>query len=44
MKEEIFGPVLSIYVYEDKDIDSVIESVGNVSPYALTGAVFAQDE
>lgn len=44
MREEIFGPVVSIYVYDDKDIDSVIENLSNVSPYALTGAVFAQDE
>ncbi|XP_052129117.1 delta-1-pyrroline-5-carboxylate dehydrogenase, mitochondrial [Frankliniella occidentalis] len=44
MKEEIFGPVLSIYVYEDKDAESVMETLSTVSPYALTGAVFAQDE
>ncbi|KAJ1522580.1 hypothetical protein ONE63_001765 [Megalurothrips usitatus] len=44
IKEEIFGPVLTVYIYEDKDIDSVIETLSNVTPYALTGAVFAQDE
>lgn len=44
IKEEIFGPVLTVFVYEDKDIDSVIENLSNVTPYALTGAIFAQDE
>jgi 1-pyrroline-5-carboxylate dehydrogenase len=43
MVEEIFGPVLSIFVYEDKDLARTLKVVDQASPYALTGAVFAQD-
>lgn len=43
MCEEIFGPVLSIYIYEPKDIESTLEIVNTTSPYALTGAIFSQD-
>jgi 1-pyrroline-5-carboxylate dehydrogenase len=43
MREEIFGPVLTVYVYEDKDLDGALEICDRGSPYALTGAVFAQD-
>jgi len=43
MVEEIFGPVLSIFVYEDKDLSRTLKVVDQASPYALTGAVFAQD-
>ena len=43
MCEELFGPVLTIYVYEDKDFDAVLELIDTTSPYALTGAVIAQD-
>lgn len=43
MEEEIFGPVLTIYVYEDKRFDEVVDLVDQTSPYGLTGAVFAQD-
>ena len=41
--EEIFGPILSIYVYEDKDWTETLKLVDETSPYSLTGAVFAQD-
>jgi 1-pyrroline-5-carboxylate dehydrogenase len=41
--EEIFGPVLTIYVYRDADLDRTLEICDKGSPYALTGAVFAQD-
>ncbi|WP_417431137.1 L-glutamate gamma-semialdehyde dehydrogenase [Halpernia sp.] len=41
--EEIFGPILSIYVYEDKDWSNTLKLVDETSPYALTGAVFSQD-
>jgi 1-pyrroline-5-carboxylate dehydrogenase len=41
--EEIFGPVLTIYVYADKDFDKTLDLVDSTSPYALTGAIFAQD-
>lgn len=43
MCEELFGPVLSVYVYDDKDFDCVLEIIDSTSPYALTGAVLAQD-
>ncbi|MGY3054933.1 1-pyrroline-5-carboxylate dehydrogenase [Pedobacter sp. UYEF25] len=43
MCEELFGPVLTVYVYEDKDFDAVLELIDTTSPYALTGAVIAQD-
>jgi len=41
--EEIFGPVLSVYVYAEKDLAKTLQLVDRSSPYALTGAVFAQD-
>lgn len=44
MNEEIFGPVLTVYVYPENDYKKVLELIDNTSPYALTGAVFAQDE
>jgi len=43
MCEEIFGPVLSLYAYPDKKWKETLELVDRTSPYALTGAVFAQD-
>ena len=43
MCEEIFGPVLSLYVYPDSQWKETLALVDRTSPYALTGAVFAQD-
>ncbi|MEL6720211.1 MAG: aldehyde dehydrogenase family protein, partial [Bacteroidota bacterium] len=43
MCEEIFGPVLTIYVYEDKDFEKTLEILDKTSPYALTGAIFSKD-
>lgn len=43
MQEEIFGPVLTVYVYEDKDFEDALTLCDTTSPYGLTGAVFAQD-
>jgi 1-pyrroline-5-carboxylate dehydrogenase len=43
MEEEIFGPVLTIYVYADSELDATLELVNTTSPYALTGAIFARD-
>lgn len=43
MSEELFGPVLTIYVYEDEDFDQVIKTVDETSIYALTGSILAQD-
>jgi len=41
--EEIFGPVLTVYVYDDKDLDEALRLCDTGSPYALTGAIFARD-
>ncbi|MCP1144354.1 L-glutamate gamma-semialdehyde dehydrogenase [Lysinibacillus endophyticus] len=43
MVEEIFGPVLTIYVYENEKLEETLDSVDSASMYALTGAIFAQD-
>jgi len=43
MEEEIFGPILTLYVYEDNDWKKTLKLVDETSPYALTGAIFAQD-
>jgi len=43
MCEELFGPVLTIYVYEDKDFSKVIDIVDKTSIYALTGSIISQD-
>lgn len=43
MEEEIFGPVLTCYVYPDKDVDDVLNLIDTTSPYGLTGAIFARD-
>ncbi|MCX7744854.1 MAG: L-glutamate gamma-semialdehyde dehydrogenase [Flavobacteriales bacterium] len=43
MCEEIFGPVLTIYVYKDEELDNMLEIADKTSVYALTGAIFAQD-
>lgn len=43
MSEELFGPVLTVYVFEDKDHDATLEICDQTSPYALTGAYFGRD-
>jgi 1-pyrroline-5-carboxylate dehydrogenase len=43
MCEEIFGPVLSLYVYPDARWTDTLRLVDQTSPYALTGAIFAQE-
>ncbi|ETW84213.1 hypothetical protein HETIRDRAFT_408379 [Heterobasidion irregulare TC 32-1] len=43
MKEEIFGPVITVYVYEDADFEKTLELIDTTSEYALTGAIFAAD-
>jgi 1-pyrroline-5-carboxylate dehydrogenase len=43
MCEEIFGPVVTLYVYPDKQFEETLELCDQTSPYALTGAIFAQD-
>lgn len=43
MCEELFGPILTVYIYEDEEWKETLEVLDNTSPYALTGAIFAQD-
>ena len=44
MVEEIFGPVLTVYVYEDGDFVNVLDVCDKASPYALTGSIFATND
>ena len=43
MVEEIFGPVLTVFVYDDSKLEETLSLCDTSSPYALTGAIFAQD-
>jgi 1-pyrroline-5-carboxylate dehydrogenase len=43
MEEEIFGPVLTIYVYDENKYEETLKLCDETSPYALTGAIFAKD-
>lgn len=43
MEEEIFGPVLTVYVYENDKFEETLDLCDNTSPYALTGAIFSQN-
>jgi 1-pyrroline-5-carboxylate dehydrogenase len=43
MCEEIFGPVLTVYVYHEENFEQTLELVDSTSPYALTGSIFAKD-
>jgi 1-pyrroline-5-carboxylate dehydrogenase len=43
MCDELFGPVLSLYVYEDDKLEETLTTLDNTSPYALTGAILAKD-
>jgi 1-pyrroline-5-carboxylate dehydrogenase len=43
MEEELFGPVLTIYVYDDEKLDETLDLLDKTSIYALTGAIFSQD-
>lgn len=44
MQEEIFGPVMTIYVYEDDKFEETLKLCDSTSPYALTGAIFSNDK
>ena len=44
MVEEIFGPVLTVYVYDDDRFLDILETCDTGSPYALTGSIFASNE
>ncbi len=43
MEEEIFGPVMTLYVYPDNEFSETLRVCDSTSPYALTGAIFSQD-
>ncbi|MFW5707474.1 MAG: aldehyde dehydrogenase family protein, partial [Bacteroidota bacterium] len=43
MQEEIFGPVLTVYVYKDDEFEQTLELCNETSPYGLTGSIFSQD-
>jgi len=43
MEEEIFGPVVTLFVYDDVDFENTLKLCDRTSPYALTGAIFARD-
>ena len=43
MREELFGPILTIYPYADSKYEETLELCDKTSPYGLTGAIFAQD-
>lgn len=44
MVEEIFGPVLTVYTYQDEDFDKILDICDKASPYALTGSIFSSNE
>ncbi len=43
LREEIFGPVMTVYIYPDSEWEETLKLVDSTSPYALTGAVFSKD-
>jgi len=43
MEEELFGPILTIYVYDDNKVDETLDILDKGSMYALTGAIFSED-
>ncbi|KIM63693.1 hypothetical protein SCLCIDRAFT_116962 [Scleroderma citrinum Foug A] len=43
MTEEIFGPVVTVYVYQDEDFEKILDVIDNTSTYALTGSIFSAD-
>ena len=43
MREELFGPIVSVYVYPDGEWEQTLELVDDTAPYALTGAIFSED-
>ncbi|VDO12448.1 unnamed protein product [Haemonchus placei] len=44
IREEIFGPILTAYVYEDNEVDALLRSIKDHTPFGLTGAVFSEDK
>jgi 1-pyrroline-5-carboxylate dehydrogenase len=44
MEEEIFGPVMSLYIYPDNQYEETLKICDQTSPYALTGSIFSNDK
>lgn len=44
MQEDIFGPITTVFVYSDKEMNKVLDLVSDSTPYGLTGAIFGKDE
>ncbi|KAK6029199.1 putative 1-pyrroline-5-carboxylate dehydrogenase [Ostertagia ostertagi] len=44
ISEEIFGPVLTVYVYDDSELETILNSIKDHTPFGLTGAVFSYDQ
>ena len=42
--QEIFGPILTVYVYKDSEYKDVLNLIDTTTPYALTGSIFADDQ
>ncbi len=43
MKEEIFGPILTVYVYKENEYEKIVNLVDTTTPFALTGSIFCND-
>ena len=43
MEQELFGPILTIYIYDDNNFEKILKLIDNTSKYALTGAIFSKD-
>jgi 1-pyrroline-5-carboxylate dehydrogenase len=43
LRDELFGPVVTTYVYDEQDWDGTLDLIDSTAPYGLTGAVFAED-
>ena len=43
MEKELFGPILTIYIYDDQKFDQILKTIDKTSEYALTGSVFSKD-
>ena len=43
MKRELFGPIVTIYLYKDQDFDKTLQLIDSTSDYALTGSIFSKD-
>ena len=41
MERELFGPIVTIYLYKDEDFEKTLKIIDNSSDYALTGSIFA---